>query len=79
MDKIYRYRTEQIQMFDVGFVPDAQSEKEQTILWTVVHTKEVNFLVGYVEPATITNRLANSIDGAADNDHRDESGPGESD
>ncbi|MGA9449931.1 MAG: SPFH domain-containing protein [Verrucomicrobiia bacterium] len=67
IDKVYRYRTGQIQMFDIGFVPTAESEKEQTILWTVVHTKEVNFLVGYVEPATITNRLANSIDGAADN------------
>ncbi len=62
IDKVYRYRTGQIQTFNIGFTPTAQSEKEQTILWTVVHTKEVNFLVGNREPATITNQTANSSD-----------------
>ncbi|HEY4952341.1 MAG TPA: protease modulator HflK [Verrucomicrobiae bacterium] len=55
-DKIYRYRTEQIQTFDVGYAPDAQSENEQTILWSIPHTKEENFLVGNREPATIQNK-----------------------
>ena len=67
IDQVYRYRTGQIQTFDVGFTPNAQSEADQTILWTVVHTKEVNFLVGNVEPATITNSLANSTAGMAAN------------
>ena len=63
MDKVYRYRTGQIQMFDVGFTPDPQSEKLRTILWTVVHTKEeVNFLVGSAAPTTITNQSANNSD-----------------
>ena len=59
IDKVYRYRTDQVRRFDVGFQPTAESEKTQTILWSVVHTKEVNFLVGNVPPATITNNLSN--------------------
>ena len=54
-DKIYRYRTEQIQTFDVGFTPDAQSESAKTILWSVGHTSETNFLVGNRAPVTIQN------------------------
>jgi regulator of protease activity HflC (stomatin/prohibitin superfamily) len=54
-DKIYRYRTEQIQTFDVGYTPDAQSENEKTILWSVSHAKEDNFLVGNHESVTIQN------------------------
>src|ERR1017187_6599886 len=44
-DKIYRFRTEQIQSFAVGYTPDAQSEAANTILWTVSHNQEENFLV----------------------------------
>jgi modulator of FtsH protease HflK len=51
-DKIYRYRTEQIQTLNVGFAPDARSESIQTILWTVGHTSETNFLVGNRAPVT---------------------------
>jgi regulator of protease activity HflC (stomatin/prohibitin superfamily) len=54
-DKIYRYRTEQIQTFNVGFTPDAQSESARTILWSVGHTSETNFLVGNRAPVTIQN------------------------
>jgi regulator of protease activity HflC (stomatin/prohibitin superfamily) len=46
MGKIYRYRTEQIQTFVVGYVPDEQSEKANTILWSTPHAIEENFLVG---------------------------------
>ena len=68
IDKVYRYRTDEVRRFDVGFQPTAQSEKMQTILWTVVHTKEVNFLVGNVPPATVTNNLPDFIpDSAANN------------
>ncbi|MEY2430125.1 MAG: hypothetical protein QOJ40_3010, partial [Verrucomicrobiota bacterium] len=45
IDKVYRFRTEQIQSFDVGFAPDPATEKERVVLWTVPHTKEENFLV----------------------------------
>jgi regulator of protease activity HflC (stomatin/prohibitin superfamily) len=53
IDSVYRYRTEQIQTFDVGYVPDAQSEQLRTILWTVPHTKEENFLVANRATATV--------------------------
>ncbi len=65
IDKVYRYRTDEVRRFDVGFQPTAQSEKMNTILWTVAHTKEVNFLVGNVPAATVTNNLPESIFGGA--------------
>jgi len=55
MGRIYRYRTEQIQTFVVGYVPDAQSEKAGTVLWSAPHGKEDNFLVGNRAPATVQN------------------------
>lgn len=64
MDKIYRFRTEQIQSFAVGYTPDAQSEAANTVLWTVAHAKEENFLVGnraaVTTPTTDTNGTANA-------------------
>jgi regulator of protease activity HflC (stomatin/prohibitin superfamily) len=62
VEKIYRYRTEQIQTFVVGYVPDEQSEKASTILWSVAHAKEDNFLVANRAPVTVQN------DGAGTND-----------
>ena len=58
MDKIYRFRTEQIQSFAVGYTPDPQSEAVNTILWTVSHNKEENFLVA--NRATITSATVSS-------------------
>jgi len=55
VEKIYRYRTEQIQTFVIGYVPDAQSEKANTILWSTPHGKEDNFLVGNRAPVTVQN------------------------
>ena len=63
MDKIYRYRTEQIQSFAVGYTPDAQSEAARVILWTVAHSKEENFLVA--------NRAAGAPADTATNDAAD--------
>ncbi len=57
-DKIYRFRTEQIQSFAVGYTPDAQSEAANTILWTVSHNKEDNFLVA--NRAAIASAAANN-------------------
>ncbi len=61
-DRIYLYHTEQIQIFDVGFTPDAQSEQAKTILWSVSHTKEENFLVANREPVAIKNENADTND-----------------
>jgi regulator of protease activity HflC (stomatin/prohibitin superfamily) len=61
-DRVYHYRTEQIQTFDVGYTPDAQSENANTILWSVSHAKEENFLVGNREPVTIKNENADTND-----------------
>jgi regulator of protease activity HflC (stomatin/prohibitin superfamily) len=61
-DKVYRFRTEQIQTFDVGYTPDPQSENANTILWSVSHAKEENFLVGNNEPTTIKNENTDTND-----------------
>jgi regulator of protease activity HflC (stomatin/prohibitin superfamily) len=61
-DRIYQYRTEQIQTFDVGYTPDAQSENGNTILWSVAHAKEENFLVGNREAVTIKDENADTND-----------------
>jgi regulator of protease activity HflC (stomatin/prohibitin superfamily) len=45
IDKVYRFRTEQIQSFVVGSQPDPALTNLTTILWTTVHAKEENFLV----------------------------------
>ena len=45
VDKVYRYRTEEIQTLAVGFAPESDHD-EKIVLWTVAHTKEENFLVG---------------------------------
>jgi regulator of protease activity HflC (stomatin/prohibitin superfamily) len=59
-EKVYRYRTEQIQTFVVGYVPDAQSERASTILWSVAHAKEDNFLVANRAPVTVQNDNADT-------------------
>jgi len=53
LDRVYRYRTDQIQTFVVGYVPDAESEKANIILWSTTHAKEENFLVGNRATATV--------------------------
>jgi membrane protease subunit HflK len=58
IDRVRRYPTGQIQIFEVGYVPDAKSQTAKTLLWSVAHyTKEVNFLVGNRQPVTITNQI----------------------
>ncbi len=53
MDEVYRYRTEQIQSFNVGFTPDPKTENQNVVLWTVSHTKEENFLVANREQTSL--------------------------
>ncbi|HTB82717.1 MAG TPA: SPFH domain-containing protein [Candidatus Sulfotelmatobacter sp.] len=45
IDKAYRFRTDQIQSFAVGYTPDEKNDSP-IVLWTVAHSKEDNFLVG---------------------------------
>lgn len=59
VDKVYRYRTEQIQTLSVGFTPEKEEHEEKLVLWTVAHTKEENFLVANREQA------ANEFDSAS--------------
>jgi regulator of protease activity HflC (stomatin/prohibitin superfamily)/drug/metabolite transporter superfamily protein YnfA len=61
-DRIYLYHTEQIQSFVIGYTPDAQSENARTILWSVGHAQEENFLVGNREPVTINDENADTND-----------------
>src|SRR5208337_2447986 len=61
-DRVYPYRTEQIQTFVVGYTPDAQSEAANTILWSVGHAKEENFLVANREALTIPEAGADTND-----------------
>ena len=51
VDKVYRYRTDQIQSLYVGYTPE--TNEANVILWTVAHNKEQNFLVGTTEPTTL--------------------------
>lgn len=56
VDKVYRYQTDQVQTLYVGFAPDDDGDghgESKTILWTVGHGKEDNFLVANREQPTI--------------------------
>jgi membrane protease subunit HflK len=55
VDKVYRYRTEQIQSLEVGTAPENEQEKQRYVLWTVAHNKEDNFLVPNREPVSLEN------------------------
>ena len=53
VDMFHRYRTEQIQNFTIGVVPDPEREKEKTVVWTVSHYKEeYNLLVATRDTTT---------------------------
>jgi regulator of protease activity HflC (stomatin/prohibitin superfamily) len=41
IDRVFRFRTQEIQSFNIGYVPDdKKAHDEKTILWTVAHEKE---------------------------------------
>jgi membrane protease subunit HflK len=62
IDAVHRYRTKEIQNFQVGFVPDPDKDKEKTILWTVAHYKEeFNLLVATGESETKTGQDQKSV------------------
>jgi hypothetical protein len=56
IDKIRRYRTDQIQTFTVGIAPEGDDEHGNTVLWTVGHYKEeYNLLVASRDTSANTN------------------------
>jgi membrane protease subunit HflK len=63
IDKTYRYRTEQIQSFEIGVTNRPSDEKEGLVVWTVAHSKEQedNFLVA--SRATMDQESTNSATG----------------
>ncbi len=60
IDQVYRFRTEQIQTFVVGFAEEAGKERERYVLWSQGHRNETNFLVANREQLSqeVTNRVA---------------------
>jgi modulator of FtsH protease HflK len=56
IDQVYRFRTDQIQRFSIGFTPQDKDEKESIVLWTLAHTKEENFLVANRGSLETTNQ-----------------------
>jgi modulator of FtsH protease HflK len=65
MDKVYRYQTRAVQSFLVGVVPDADLEKERTLVWTKAHYKEeINMLVASRQQVTGTNSVETSTEAA---------------
>ncbi len=52
VDRVYRYRTDQVQSLYVGYTPD--TNEVGAVLWTVAHNQEQNFLVGTAEPNQLT-------------------------
>lgn len=59
IDHVYRFRTEQIQNFEVGVAPDAPQTEGHVILWAKAHSKEENFLVANHDPGSLeaTNQI----------------------
>lgn len=57
IDSVYRFQTEQIQTFDIGFSHDPNLEKGPVVLWATAHRNETNFLVASREQtlAPVTN------------------------
>lgn len=54
VDRVYRFPTSRIQSFNVGFESDPDHAAEKTVLWTVAHTKEENFLVANRDQLRLT-------------------------
>jgi len=53
IDKVYRYRTDEIQLLYVGYTPE--TNEQNVLLWTIPHNKEENFLVGNRVLETVQN------------------------
>jgi len=54
IDRVYRFRTDQIQTFTIGSQPDPERQNLRTVLWTVTHTKEENLIVANREQSALS-------------------------
>ncbi|MGO8926896.1 MAG: SPFH domain-containing protein [Limisphaerales bacterium] len=61
IDRVYRFRTEQIQTFHVGFAEEADKERERYVLWNRGHRNETNFLVANI--LQISQEATNEVSG----------------
>ena len=61
IDRVYRFRTEQIQTFVVGFREEAGKERERYVLWSQGHRNETNFLVANREQ--LSQEITNLVGG----------------
>jgi len=61
IDKVYRFRTEQIQSFKVGFDPESGEERERYVLWSQGHPGETNFVVA--NRMQVSQEVANQVAG----------------
>lgn len=53
IDRAYRYRTEQVQVFTIGSQPDPTKTNSPVILWNLAHSKEELLLVGNKDRASV--------------------------
>jgi regulator of protease activity HflC (stomatin/prohibitin superfamily) len=65
LDHLYRFRTQQIQSFEIGTTPEAEKTEGPFVLWTVAHSKEDNFLVANREPASAELTNTNNAIGSS--------------
>jgi len=63
MDQIYRFQTEQIQSFNIGFANDPALANVKSIVWTVPHDKPENFLVANHPDTNSTTTITNDESG----------------
>ncbi|MEO6034682.1 MAG: protease modulator HflK, partial [Verrucomicrobiota bacterium] len=62
IDHVNRISTREVQTFNIGFVPDANLEKEKTVLWTRPHYKEeFNLLVASSEQVSTNQAGQQSV------------------
>lgn len=53
IDKVYRYRTEQVQVFTIGSQPDPEKAALPVVLWTLAHSKEELLLVANKDQVSV--------------------------
>jgi membrane protease subunit HflK len=53
VDKVYRYRTEQVQVFTIGSQPDPEKAAERVVLWNLAHSKEELLLVANKDQGSV--------------------------
>ena len=53
VDKVHRFRTEQVQVFTIGSQPDPNQAGQTVVVWNQAHTKEEQFLVANKDQASV--------------------------